>query len=140
MKKIDNSSLLRVIDANLNRYKEGIRVVEDIYRYIFNNKNISSKLKKLRHIQTNIKIEKLLKNRDSINDVLKTSTKSEQNRKNIEDIIIANIKRAQESARVLEEIFKLNDIELSEKFKSNRYELYNIEKLIFQLDSKKMEN
>jgi len=140
VKKINNSSLLRVIDANLNRYKEGIRVVEDIYRYIFNNKNISSKLKKLRHIQTNIKIENLLKNRDSINDVLKTSTKSEQNRKNIEDIIIANIKRAQESARVLEEIFKLNDIELSEKFKSNRYELYNIEKLIFQLDSKKMEN
>jgi len=128
--KIDNS-LLRVIDANINRYKEGIRVIEDIYRYIYNNKEIAYKLKSLRHINIPIDIKELLKTRDSINDVLKTSTESEKNRKNLENIIIANIKRAQESSRVLEEVFKLIDINTSEKFKSNRYELYNIEKIIF---------
>ena len=128
--KIDNS-LLRVIDANINRYKEGIRVIEDIYRYIYNNKEIAYKLKSLRHINIPIDIKELLKTRDSINDVLKTSTESEKNRKNLETIIIANIKRAQESSRVLEEVFKLIDINTSEKFKSNRYELYNIEKIIF---------
>lgn len=127
--KID-SSLLRVIDANLNRYKEGIRVVEDIYRYIYNNKEIAYKLKSLRHINIPINIKELLNARDSINDVLKSSTKSEQNRENLENIIIANIKRSQESARVLEEIFKLIDINTSEKFKSNRYLLYDIEKNI----------
>jgi len=126
------SSLFRVIDANINRYKEGIRVVEDIYRYIYNNKDIASKLKTLRHIILPINIKELLSGRDSINDVLKTSTKTEQSRENLESIIIANLKRAQESSRVLEEIFKLIDIEISEKFKSNRYSLYNIEKLIFQ--------
>jgi thiamine-phosphate pyrophosphorylase len=128
--KIDDS-LLRVIDANINRYKEGIRVIEDIYRYIYNNKEIAYKLKSLRHINIPIDIKELLKTRDSINDVLKTSTESEKNRKNLETIIIANIKRAQESSRVLEEVFKLIDINTSEKFKSNRYELYNIEKIIF---------
>jgi len=130
--KIESNSLLRVIDANINRYKEGIRVVEDIYRYIYNDKEIASKLKSLRHINIPINIKELLSARDSINDVLKSSTKSEQTRKNLENIIIANIKRAEESARVLEEIFKLTDIKTSEIFKNNRYSLYNIEKIILQ--------
>ena len=133
MTKNNNSnSLLRVIDANINRYKEGIRVVEDIYRYIYNDKEIASKLKALRHINIPINMKELLSARDSINDVLKSSTKSEQNRENLENIIIANIKRAEESARVLEELFKLINIETSELFKTNRYSLYNIEKLILQ--------
>jgi phosphoribosylaminoimidazole-succinocarboxamide synthase len=128
------NTLLRVIDANINRYKEGIRVVEDIYRYIYNDKSISSALKALRHTKLPLTQKELLENRDSINDVLKTSTKSEQNRKNLESVIIANLKRAEESARVLEELFKLIDIETSEKFKSNRYKLYNLEKeIIFSL-------
>ena len=126
------NNLLRVIDANVNRYKEGIRVVEDIYRYIYNDKNISSTLKSLRHITLPISQKELLQTRDSINDVLKTSTKSEQKRENLESIIIANIKRSQESARVLEEVFKLIDIKTSEKFKENRYILYNIEKEILK--------
>jgi thiamine-phosphate pyrophosphorylase len=129
---VKKSNIFRVIDANINRYKEGIRVVEDIYRYVYNNKQISSSLKNLRHIKLPIDIKELLSTRDSINDVLKSSTKSEQNRESLEDIIIANLKRAQESARVLEEVFKLIDIKTSEVFKKNRYELYNIEKTIFQ--------
>ena len=104
------SNFLRIVDANINRYKEGIRVVEDIYRYIHNNHSIASSLKSLRHIKLPISNKELLFQRDSINDVLKSSTSSEQKRENIEDIVIANIKRAQESARVLEEIFKLIDI------------------------------
>ena len=128
--KENNQALFRVIDANLNRYKEGIRVVEDIYRYIYNDKNIALELKNLRHINIPINIKELLKYRDSINDVLKPTIKSETNRENLESIIIANIKRSEESARVLEELFKLYNIETSETFKNNRYKLYNIEKQI----------
>jgi thiamine-phosphate pyrophosphorylase len=135
-----SNHFLRVIDANINRYKEGIRVVEDIYRYIYNDKYISSILKSLRHIKLPLSQKELLQNRDSINDVLKTSTKSEQNRKDLEDIIIANLKRAEESARVLEELFKLIDIDTSEKFKSNRYKLYNLEKdIILNVTTQKPE-
>jgi thiamine-phosphate pyrophosphorylase len=129
---INQNPLLRVIDANLNRYREGIRVVEDIFRYTLNDKELSSKLKSLRHIRVDISLEKLLDNRDSINDVLKPSTNSEKNRNEIKDIIIANFKRAQESSRVLEEILKINDIKSSEEFKNARYQLYNLEKLAFQ--------
>ncbi len=122
--------LFRVIDANLNRLKEGIRVVEDIMRYRDNNKDFSSQLKQLRHKSRIDEIDKLLTHRDSINDVLRPTTKSELNRSDIKSIIIANFKRAQESSRVLEELFKLHDATYSENFKYIRYELYNLEKEI----------
>lgn len=120
--------LFRVIDANINRLKEGIRVVEDILRYKDNNKELSSKLKSLRHKAQIQETKELLQHRDSINDVLRPSTKSEQNRSSLEDILTANFKRAQESARVLEELYKLENIAYSENFKTVRYELYNLEK------------
>ena len=120
--------LFRVIDANLNRLKEGIRVVEDIMRYRDNNKEISSKLKLLRHKSRVNESKELLKYRDSENDVLRSSIKSELNRTSVDNIIIANFKRAQESSRVLEELYKLNSAEYSENFKYIRYELYSLEK------------
>ncbi|ABB45329.1 conserved hypothetical protein [Sulfurimonas denitrificans DSM 1251] len=120
--------LYRVIDANINRLKEGIRVVEDIMRYKDNNKELSHKLKNLRHMATIQESIELLKNRDSINDVLRQTIKSEMNRSSLNDIIIANFKRAQESARVLEEIYKLHSSQYSENFKHIRYELYTLEK------------
>jgi hypothetical protein len=125
-----NKETLRLIDANLNRLREGIRVVEDIFRYIFNDKTTSSKLKSLRHLSRLSNYDALLDTRDIKNDVLKSSTTSEQSRENVKSILIANFKRAQESARVLEEFTKLISIQESENFKYIRYELYDIEKSI----------
>jgi thiamine-phosphate pyrophosphorylase len=121
---------LRLIDANLNRLREGIRVVEDIFRYILDDKTTSSRLKKLRHLSRIYNYKELLKSRDIKNDVLKTSTTSEQTRDNLQAILIANFKRAQESSRVLEEFTKLISTNASENFKYIRYELYDIEKNI----------
>ena len=120
----------RVVDANLNRLKEGIRVVEDLLRYFQNNKELSKRLKSLRHLAKYDDIDALLKHRDSINDVLRPTTKSEMDRTDLRSIVIANFKRAQESSRVLEELFKLYDSNQSENFKHIRYELYDLEKEI----------
>lgn len=122
--------LFRVIDANLNRLKEGIRVIEDIMRYKNNDKTLSHKLKNLRHMATIQESKELLKHRDSVNDVLRETIKSEMNRTNLDDIILANFKRAEESARVLEELYKLCNAHYSENFKYIRYELYTLEKEI----------
>ncbi len=119
---------LRLIDANLNRLAEGIRVVEDIYRYILDDKTTAKRLKALRHKARIDIYEELINSRDIKNDVLKTSTSSEQTRSNLQSILIANFKRAQESSRVLEEFCKLISIKDSENFKYIRYELYDIEK------------
>jgi len=119
--------VFRVCDANLNRLKEGIRVVEDLLRFKYNNKNLAKQLKLLRHQAQLDNYKDFLTFRDSKNDILKPSISSELQRDSIEEIIIANFKRAEESSRVLEELFKLWDIALSERFKNIRYSLYNIE-------------
>ncbi len=131
-KKEGVSPLFRIIDANLNRLKEGIRVCEDIQRYLFNEKNISYRLKALRHEASLKDYDKLLLARDIANDPLKKSVKSELKRESLKDVAISNMKRAQESARVLEEILKLIDPNSSEKFKKIRYTLYDIEKEYFK--------
>lgn len=152
----------RLIDANLNRLREGIRVVEDIARYILDDFALASKLKNLRHrvrIGDSSFCDELLQNRDINNDILKDSTPSERNRKSLSDIITANFKRSEESARVLEEIFKLDSTKrdstkiaesalesngdfneskidenqaICEIFKTIRYELYDVEVAFLQ--------
>ena len=121
-------SLYRVIDANLNRLKEGVRVIEDIARYINNDRVLASKLKEIRHQSRIDDLQNLLNSRDSVNDVLRPTVSSEMKRDSLESIIIANYKRAQESSRVLEEMYKIVDPTLSENFKSLRYALYQLEK------------
>lgn len=121
---------LRIVDANLNRLRGGIRVIEDICRFYKNSKKLSSQLKKLRHDSRLHNFHALLTSRDIINDPLKQTTQSETTRESLEMIIISNIKRAQESSRVLEEILKLSNKKDAEKFKNIRYELYNLEKEI----------
>ena len=121
----------RLIDANLNRLKEGIRVIEDINRYIYDDKTLTSALKQLRHtLQPAYNLNRL-RYRDIENDVQKKSIDSELKRSSIDDLIIANFSRAQESARVLEESFKLIDLSLSELCKEVRYGLYGVEKAFF---------
>jgi len=120
--------LFRVIDANLNRLKEGIRVIEDIARYLQNDKALASRLKSLRHQSRIDDLQHLLASRDSVNDVLRPTVSSEMRRDSLTSILIANYKRAQESSRVLEEMYKIVNPALSETFKQIRYELYTIEK------------
>ncbi|MFA9374397.1 thiamine-phosphate pyrophosphorylase [Poseidonibacter sp.] len=129
------SNELRIIDANLNRLREGIRVVEDIFRYVYNDKTTALKLKELRHLSRLTLYLELLQTRDIKNDVLRESIKSEQNRTDLDSILIANFKRAQESSRVLEELCKLISIEDSENFKYIRYELYNLEIVLTNITS-----
>ncbi|PLY04239.1 MAG: thiamine-phosphate pyrophosphorylase [Arcobacter sp.] len=130
-----DKNTLRLIDANLNRLREGIRVVEDIFRYVYNDKETSSKLKSLRHLARLENYIELLETRDIKNDVLRDSIKSEQNRSDLYSILIANFKRAQESSRVIEEFCKLESIKDSETFKYIRYELYNLEIVLTKITS-----
>ena len=119
----------RIIDANLNRLREGIRVIEDIFRYLKNDEKKAKELKELRHKVRVSNEQELLHSRDIENDPLKQTTKSEAKRQNLSATITANFKRAQESARVLEEILKLTNTDEAENFKQIRYRLYELEKL-----------
>ncbi len=121
----------RLIDANLNRLREALRTLEDVQRYIYDNKELSYAFKELRHKLTPLFSTKRLKYRNIEGDVSKASTNSEMKRESLNDLISANFSRATESARVLEEAFKLIDVESSRVAKELRYTLYALEKKVF---------
>lgn len=126
--------LPRLIDANLNRTREGLRVCEDIIRFILNDKELSAYFKSLRHKITKIakalysKKTVLLESRNVRKDVGKKTSAREVRRKNIADVFRANIERVKESLRVLEEMSKLLDKKTSQEFKKIRFRVYELEK------------
>jgi hypothetical protein len=130
-------NLYRVIDANLNRVKEGLRVCEEITRFILNNHGLTASFKKVRH-EINAVIGKtysastLLKKRDSDGDVGRKNSRGERERASCKDIFWANIQRVKESLRVLEEFSKLKNSKAALCFKRLRYKVYEIEKDSFK--------
>lgn len=127
--------IYRIIDANLNRSREGLRVCEDVARFVLNSKALTCDLKEVRHAISDIAkrsckgLNALPDSRDADGDVGgRSSMKSEMGRKSTVDIFAANIERVKESLRVLEEFFKLIDRKASIKFCNLRFRVYSIEK------------
>ena len=120
---------IRILDTNLNRCKEGLRVVEDTCRFVFCDETLYKKIRKVRHLSSKYLIdqyEQMLTARDSIKDSGRKA--KEVSRQNLKNIVIANFKRAEESLRVLEEYSKIIDFNTALKYKALRYEVYTIEK------------
>ncbi len=132
-----DNNINRIIDANLNRVKEGLRVCEEITRFILDNHKFTALLKKLRHDIDNLSrkiypVSRLLKERKSEGDVGRGNSSQELKRYNCKDIFWANLARVKESLRVLEEFSKLIDIKAALGFKQLRYKVYEIEKKSFK--------
>lgn len=132
-KKSNTEHSNRIIDANLNRLKEGLRVCEEIVRFILNSHSLTAEFKRIRHkidgISNGLPSKRLLVGeRDSLNDTGKGIYINELKRKDYRDIFFANIQRAKESARVLEEFSKLFNKNIAVDFKKIRYHIYEIEK------------
>jgi thiamine-phosphate pyrophosphorylase len=133
----ERQKLLRAIDANANRVSEGLRVVEEVVRFILDDPGLTGKLKGMRHFvrENALKLGGSLSNlvaaRESDADVgRRLSTTDSSERKDVEGIVAANLKRAQEGIRVLEELSASVDADSSNKFKEMRFELYSLEKEI----------
>ena len=123
----------RIIDANINRAKEGLRVCEEITRFILNSRSLTFQLKKIRHkIDTMLKklphAIALINERESLKDVGRDIYINELKRRNYKDIFFANIQRVKESIRVLEEFTKLINTNIAVEFKKIRYDIYEVEK------------
>lgn len=130
-----DKQIYRILDANANRLREGLRVLEDIARFIYNDDRITGNLKRERHRVSSLLRcipggEKcMLTFRDSISDVgAKASIFAEKKRDGIREIAVSNFRRSQEAARVLEEFTKIFNERISERFKSMRFRLYTLEK------------
>lgn len=130
--------ILRVIDANLNRAREGLRVCEEVARFVLNSSALTKDLKNLRHRVHHIyklfpkKWKTVVVARDSAADVGKSPSAVEMKRRDTDEIFFANMQRTKESVRVLEEFLKLYNHRLSGRFKRLRFDLYEIEKKVLE--------
>jgi len=132
-------SLNRIIDVNLNRATEALRVLEEISRFYLDNKSFSISLKNIRHelFQTiNIKYKDLLSSRDTEGDV-GIDINNPSSKGDIIGIYRANFKRLQQSLRVLAEYSALEGLDTA-IFEKSRYHTYTLEKDMFEELSKKL--
>ena len=131
----NKNTVFRVLDANLNRAVEGIRVLEETARMFFDDTVLTVRLKEIRHnligiikSQKNLDF-KLLSERGSDHDLFRSvESKTERSRSDLMSIVRANSSRAREALRSLEEYIKLIYPSLSVEFKKLRFELYDLEK------------
>lgn len=121
-----------LLDANFNRTREALRVCEDLERFENRSSTGSAELRKMRHAVTAVLKElprrSLLGGRDIAADFGKAPHALEKIRRHTDDIYFANLQRAKESLRVLEEVLKLVDGRLSDKIKKLRFDVYDYEK------------
>jgi len=126
----------RIIDANVNRLKEGLRVCEEISRFIMNNRLLTVQFKSIRHsidrlAEALAPVAERVSVRNSRRDKGKNvHLDTELKRTGLADIFYANIQRAKESIRVLEEFAKLKGKAEALGFKKARYEIYELEKKV----------
>jgi thiamine-phosphate pyrophosphorylase len=132
---------LRIIDANLNRSSEGLRVLEDIARFLINDVELRQRLRTLRHDlsqETKPLSVRLLSQRDSEHDVGQPISSTEEelavettSLRGLLDLVTANAKRVEESLRVVEELAKspeLSSMLNSARFAQARFDLYTLER------------
>lgn len=124
----------RIIDANINRISEGLRVLEDLARFYYQEVHLTEQIKMIRHKvrkSVNELYLNFLKVRDSVNDIgFDISQKSNlDNKSNLKELVMGNFKRIQEGLRVVEENLKIiGQYELSKVYERCRYDIYTIEK------------
>ena len=117
----------RVLDANINRAAEGMRVLEDISRFILENRALCSVIKNCRHQLREQTPHNLSRNTSTDVGTL-ISTAQENKRESIHDIATAAGNRCAEALRVIEEFLKLHGIE--NNIESIRYKMYDVSKEI----------
>ena len=124
--------ILRVIDVNFNRAKEGLRVVEDIARFILQDNVLRRKTRLYRHSLDKILASQAFKDlvsaRDSLKDIGMATDRFEMKEKDVSNVLYANIQRVKESLRVLEEFSKIASVSDTPMIKKIRYQVYALEK------------
>jgi len=137
----DTQRIFRILDANFNRLREALRVIEEYYRFIREDEEICVKLKAIRHSLSDMEKTagqtSLLESRDTESDCFASESRPEEmGRADAETVLRANFKRAQEACRVIEEYSKLSAETVSRQAKEARFSLYAMEKAALKISTR----
>lgn len=123
--------ILKIIDANQNRAKEGLRVAEEVCRFVVEDETLTRKIKGLRHRLCHL-VDRfygvnILREREIERDAGRGLNKIGFEGGYI-GVVRANLSRVQEALRTIEEFSKLTHKEAGSCFNELRFEVYGVEK------------
>ena len=129
----EQSKVLRIIDANLNRSMEAMRTIEEYTRFIINDRPRTETLKQMRHdlqqLAEHLPFAERILARNSVRDVGRSvTTETEYERKDVSHVVSASLGRLKQSLRSMEEYSKILDAEVGSAFEKLRYQTYDLEK------------
>ena len=125
-------AIYRILDANLDRAREGLRIIEEWCRLGLNHQPLAEECKQIRQELAQWHSWELRQARDTPGDVgTDLSHPQEEVRESINQLLQANLCRSQEALRVLEEYSKLYEPKMAAACKQLRYRVYTIESNLF---------
>ncbi len=120
--------VFRILDANLDRAREGLRIIEEWCRFGLNNAQLAGECKQMRQEVASWHNAELRAARDTQGDPGTDLTHpQEEQRASIKSLLQANFSRVEEALRVLEEYGKLYHPNMGKAFKQMRYRVYTLE-------------
>ncbi len=132
-------AVYRILDANLDRAREGLRIIEEWCRFGLNNPDLTDECKKIRQELAQLHGAEIRQARNTPEDVGTDLTHpQEESRSSIEVLLQANLCRVQEALRVLEEYGKLYQTQMGGICKQMRYRVYALESYLLNQDRLKL--
>jgi len=127
----------RILDANLNRAREALRVAEDCGRFALNDPAITAMAKTmgsdLRELTQRLPAAELIASRDTPGDIgTEITSPTESQRRDLQDVAAAACKRLSSSLRTIEELSKIVAPKLTVEFERMRYNGYTLEQRLMQ--------
>jgi len=126
-------AVYRIIDANFNRAREALRVIEDFCRFSLNSAPLTERARQIRHELSaaigKLDAGRLISSRDTLGDVgLGKKVERQLARGNLKDCLTAGCKRLTEALRVLAEMTQTQERSVAGTIENLRYTAYTIEK------------
>ncbi|MFO7628017.1 MAG: thiamine phosphate synthase [Prochlorococcaceae cyanobacterium] len=123
----------RLIDANLDRAREGLRVLEDWCRFALERADLVARLKDMRQRLGALHAERYKRARHAATDpAAGMGHPAQAERRLPQQVVAANAARVQEALRVLEEFGRDGNPPLAAAAASLRYALYDLELELLQ--------
>ena len=121
-------AVYRILDANLDRAREGLRIIEEWCRFGLNHTQLTAQLKHLRQEVAKWHTAQIRAARNTPGDTgTELTHPQEEERQSLKSLLQANFCRVEEALRVLEEYGKLYHPDMGKAFKQMRYQVYTLE-------------
>ena len=136
--EIRDLRIAQIIDANLDRAREGLRVLEDWARFGLGREDLVTEIKHYRHLLGKEHLYFYKRTRNYIKDHCQGISHPEQKKRvKASNLICSNAARVQEALRVIEEFSRSHNINLSQTVSNIRYKIYDLEINLLEAESNK---